>query len=86
VNNLPRLPAAVSLAHDGGLFLDEFPKLSRSALEPARQAVSMLGLSARACEKVPRVAWTIADLAGREHVGATYLSEAIQYRRLDRQS
>ncbi len=49
-----------------------------------RQAVSELGLSARAHDKVLRVARTIADLAGEERVSVTHLSEAIQYRRLDR--
>ncbi len=49
-----------------------------------RQAVSELGLSARAHDKVLRVARTIADLAGEERISATHLSEAIQYRRLDR--
>jgi len=49
-----------------------------------RQAVNELGLSARAHDKVLRVARTIADLDGQEHVSATHLSEAIQYRRLDR--
>ena len=49
-----------------------------------RQAVSELGLSARAHDKVLRVARTIADLAGEEQVKAVHLSEAIQYRRLDR--
>ncbi len=49
-----------------------------------RQAVSELGLSARAHDKVLRVARTIADLAAQEHIGATHLAEAISYRRLDR--
>ena len=49
-----------------------------------RQAVNELGLSARAHDKVLRVARTIADLAGEPNVTATHLSEAIQYRRLDR--
>ena len=49
-----------------------------------RQAVSELGLSARAHDKVLRVARTIADLAGEEHLSAAHVSEAIQYRRLDR--
>ena len=49
-----------------------------------RQAVSELGLSARAHDKVLRVARTIADLAGEDAISAMHLSEAIQYRRLDR--
>jgi magnesium chelatase family protein len=49
-----------------------------------RQAMSELGLSARAHDKVLRVARTIADLAGEEQISAMHLSEAIQYRRLDR--
>lgn len=58
-------------------------------LDPAgerllRQAVSELGLSARAHDKVLRVARTIADLAGEPNITATHLAEAIQYRRLDR--
>jgi len=49
-----------------------------------RQAMSELGLSARAHDKVLRVARTIADLAGEEAISAARISEAIQYRRLDR--
>jgi magnesium chelatase family protein len=44
-----------------------------------------LGLSARACHRILRVARTIADLAGEERVGIPELSEAIGYRRLDRE-
>ena len=43
-----------------------------------------LGLSARAHDKVLRVARTIADLEGAPDVTATHLAEAVQYRRLDR--
>ncbi|MBK9120580.1 MAG: YifB family Mg chelatase-like AAA ATPase [Phycisphaerales bacterium] len=49
-----------------------------------RQAVSEMGLSARAHDKVLRVARTIADLAGAAQIEARHLAEAIQYRRLDR--
>lgn len=49
-----------------------------------RQAVSELGLSARAHDKVLRVARTIADLAAERDIRALHLNEAIQYRRLDR--
>ena len=47
-------------------------------------AARRLGLSARACHRIQRVARTIADLAGAERVGVAELSEAIGYRRLDR--
>jgi magnesium chelatase family protein len=47
------------------------------------RAIERLGLSARAYHRVLRVARTIADLAGCEHMGAEHVSESIQYRRLD---
>ncbi len=47
-------------------------------------AARRLGFSARACHRIQRVARSIADLAGRERVGIAELSEAITYRRLDR--
>jgi magnesium chelatase family protein len=48
------------------------------------EAVAKLGLSARAHDKVLRVARTIADLDGLPVVGAAQVAEAIQYRALDR--
>jgi magnesium chelatase family protein len=48
------------------------------------QAVERLGLSARAHDKVLRVARTISDLEGSDAVRAAHVGEAIQYRALDR--
>jgi magnesium chelatase family protein len=47
------------------------------------RAIERLGLSARAYHRVLRVARTIADLEGRERLGAEHVSESILYRRLD---
>jgi magnesium chelatase family protein len=50
-----------------------------------RMALTELSLSARAYDRILKVARTIADLAGADRVAAEHLSEAIQYRTLDRQ-
>jgi magnesium chelatase family protein len=62
----------------------EFCKLDSAGETILKQAMTELGLSARAHDKVLRIGRTIADLEGAASVTASHLCEAIQYRRLDR--
>ena len=49
-----------------------------------KQAISRMGLSARAYHRILKVARTIADLAGAPTISAPQVAEAIQYRRFER--
>lgn len=67
-----------------GKELDRFAAMSDDASHLLGQAMTELGLSARAYDKVRRVARTIADLEGDESTDASHIGEAVQYRLLDR--
>ena len=82
-----RFPPGSGVASNACLAPRELRRYCRpdpAAEELLRAALTRLGLSARAYHRVLKVARTIADLAGEETVGAPHISEAIQYRTLDR--
>ena len=58
--------------------------LSEQSHQLLEQAMDKFGLSHRAYHRILKVALTIADLAGSEHIDIKHLSEAISYRKLDR--
>jgi magnesium chelatase family protein len=67
-----------------GKQLDKYAALDETSKVVLGQAMTELKLSARAYDKVRRVARTIADLEGVEHVQSQHVLEAVQYRLLDR--
>lgn len=64
--------------------LQQYANLTDSCLLLMKQAMDEMGLSARAFDKVRRVARTIADIEGVENIAEHHLAEAVQYRLLDR--
>ena len=72
-------------ARMGSRELKEHCALEEGTLELLKMAMAELNLSARAFDRILKVSRTIADLAGRERIVSDDVSEAIQYRSLDRQ-
>src|SRR6266699_105619 len=64
--------------------LKAFCAVDEATLELLKMAMNELKLSASAYDRILKVARTIADLGGSECISAEHISEAIQYRSLDR--
>jgi magnesium chelatase family protein len=62
----------------------EFCQINQDGENILKMAVQKLGLSARAYDRILKVARTIADMENLKDIQAGHLCEAIQYRSLDR--
>ena len=67
-----------------GRQLDQFAAMDSQAQTFLGQAMTELGLSARAYDKVRRVSRTIADLDNADGIALAHVAEAVGYRLLDR--
>ena len=72
-------------AQMGTQLIREFCALDDASLQLLKNAMERLNLSARAYDRILKVARTIADLESSERIGAHHIAEAIQYRSLDRE-
>ena len=79
------VPGVHCNAEMGTKELNRYCVLTNDALNMLRVAMEDLNLSARAYDRILKVARTLADLSESENIGVEHLAEAINYRSLDRQ-
>jgi magnesium chelatase family protein len=71
-------------AHMGAKQIQHFCDVQGDAKSLLKAAITQMSLSARAYDRILKLARTIADLAGEETIGIAHVAEAVQYRALDR--
>ncbi len=71
-------------AHMKPRHIRKYCKIDEDSLRLMELAMNRLGLSARAYNRILKVSRTIADIEGDDQIASHHISEAIQYRSLDR--
>ena len=80
-NRFPKRPTTYFNSQMRTADLKHHCEINPSGLKLLEKASDRLGLSARACHRIIKIARTIADLAENEKISPSHLAEAIQYRR-----
>lgn len=80
------IPGVYCNAQMNTKLLNRFAQPDELGKERLKDAMKRFGLSARAYDRILKVARTIADLAGSENVLSVHIAEAINYRNLDREN
>lgn len=71
-------------AHMGSRKVQRYCQLDNQSRRLLQKVIERFGMSARAYYRILKIARTIADLAGVDKISAGHISEAVQYRSLDR--
>lgn len=79
------MPGVHCNAQMNSKLLRQFAQPDERGLQLLKNAMHHLNLSARAYDRILKVARTIADLEGSEQIQSHHLAEAIGYRNLDRE-
>jgi magnesium chelatase family protein len=78
------VPGVYCNAQMGSKLVRQYCMLDEAGQQLMKRAIHRLGLSARAYDRILKVSRTIADLASSASIRPEHVSEAIQYRSLDR--
>lgn len=84
-NSHPKARKVYKNADIPAKLVQEYCNIGDEGQQLMKMAMTRMGLSARAYDRILKVSRTIADLAGADQITSSHLSEAIQYRSLDRQ-